>query len=81
MRRIGIVLGVGALLTACVTSERWTFERANTSPEQVKKDSTNCFAQSLASGEADREGFARADKAHYRACMEGRGYTVKTASE
>ena len=81
MRSVVIVLGLSALLTACMTSEHWVFERANTPPEQIKRDANNCFAQSLAAGDADREGLARADRTTYRACMEQRGYTLHTVSD
>jgi hypothetical protein len=53
-----------------------------TLPEaQVKRDANECLAQSLNAGEMNRPGLVRVDRAAYRACMEQRGYAVRTTTE
>lgn len=84
MRHLAMVLPLAILFAGCASTtatERWTFERANTSDAQVKKDANDCLAQSLAATDFNRPGLVRVDRASYRTCMEQRGYTVRTTIE
>jgi hypothetical protein len=84
MRGAAMVLMLVTLLGGCVSgtpTQRWTFERANTPEAQVKRDANECLAQSLNAGEMNRPGLVRVDRAAYRACMEQRGYAVRTTTE
>ena len=84
MQRLAMVLTLVMLSAGCASTtatERWTFERANTSDAQVKKDANDCLAQSLGATDLNRPGLVRVDRAAYRACMAQRGYTVRTTPE
>lgn len=84
MRRLAMVSTLIMLFAGCASTtatERWTFERTNTSDAQVKKDANDCLAQSLAATDFNRPGLVRVDRSVYRACMEQRGYAVRTSME
>jgi hypothetical protein len=86
LRATTLVLGV-SLLAGCaasVGSGRWVFEKPGVTEAELKRDRGECFSLSI-DPDVDRTttgivdlGFIRLDRESYKACMEARGYVLRT---
>jgi hypothetical protein len=81
-----VIVGAAAvalMLTGCVSSpssERWVFQKSDTTDAQTKRDQSECFTRSMDTDTPVAGGMPRVDRDAYRACMEARGYQASRAT-
>lgn len=71
-----------ALLSGCASSgARLIFEKTGTTEAEIKRDREQCFAESIDPEPAIRASMGfQLNRDVYQACMERRGYSVRTAA-
>jgi hypothetical protein len=67
------------LFAGCATGDGWVCEKSGATEAQIKRDRDECFAQSVDTENRFGVGLGISREA-YKACMEARGYRVRTAT-
>jgi hypothetical protein len=82
MRRIAASLMVLVVLGGCGVGRstgQWIFEKSGATEAEVKRDRSECFAESVDNPNPDVGGWIRVNREAYRACMERRGYSLRVS--
>ena len=68
------------LFAGCVTEPKVLYEKPGVPEAEMKKDHTACVRDSITGEDQILSNLLKLDRAAYKRCMEGRGYSIRVQS-